>query len=192
MSLEVLMVCTGNIHRSPMAERLAIARSAVPSDVVNFSSCGTHAHEGLTMDSASAMALRQLGGDPSGHQSRRLTGPMLETASLVLTATSEQRGHSVRKRPAAMRKTFTLKEFVRLGAGIEPALGPDDVGRLIQQITAQRGLPSAGGPARDEIADPHGAPPSEALRCAVDVALAVDGVLKLLGIYREPQPPTRR
>jgi protein-tyrosine phosphatase len=184
MGFEVLMVCTGNIHRSPMAERLAAARSSVSTDQVKFTSAGTHAPEGLSMDAASAMACRQLGGDPDGHISRLLTGPMLEDATLVLTATIEQRDFAIRKRPSVLRKAFALKEFVRLGATVEAASGPGDVHRLIREIAAQRDPIRPGGMARDQIADPHGAPPSETLRCALETALAVDGALALLGVYR--------
>jgi len=187
--VEVLFVCTGNLHRSPMAERLARSRSAVPEHEARFVSRGTHAHDGLAMNAAAAMALRQLGGDPSGHGSALLTGPDLESATLVLTATSEQRDFVARKRPAARNKAFTMKEFVRLGAGVAPATGPDDVLRMIRAVAAHRGLTQPGGPGRDEIGDPHGAGPSETLRCAVEVALAVDGALGLLGV---PRPDVAR
>jgi protein-tyrosine phosphatase len=183
MTVEVLMVCTGNLHRSPLAERLAASRSRVAETEVHFSSCGTHAPEGLAMDAAAAMALRQLGGDPAGHIARLLTGPMVEQAALVLTATSEQRDLVARKRPAARVKCFTLKEFVRLGADVAPAAGPDDVGRLIREVAAQREPFGSAASGRDQIADPHGANLSETLRCALEIGVAVDGVLNLLGIH---------
>lgn len=107
---------------------------------------------------------------------------MLEEATLVLTATTEHRDFALRKRPSGMRKTFTLKEFVRLGHGIEPAIGPDDVERVIVEVAGQRGLVHPGGPKRDDIDDPFGKVDSDSMRAAVEVSLAVDGVLDLLGI----------
>ncbi|HEY2041494.1 MAG TPA: hypothetical protein VGH11_02370 [Jatrophihabitans sp.] len=184
MAIEVLYVCTGNTHRSPMAERLSAARCLAPAELIRFRSAGIGAHEQLSMDAAASMAARQLGADTSGHLSRLLTGPMLEDATLVLTATGEQRDFAIRKRPGTSAKTFTLKEFVRLGADTAPAAGPDDVGRLIADVAQRRGLHQPGGPHRDDIGDPHGAGPSETLRCAVEVALAVDGVLTMLGVRR--------
>jgi protein-tyrosine phosphatase len=184
MGIEVLYVCTGNTHRSPMAERLSVARCVAPAELIRFRSAGTSAYEELSMDAAAAMAVRQLGAETSGHLSRLLTGPMLEDATLVLTATGEQRDFAIRKRPGIAAKTFTLKEFVRLGADSAPAAGPDDVGRVVAEAAQQRGLHRPGGPHRDDIGDPHGAGPSETLRCAVQVALAVDGVLTMLGVHR--------
>jgi protein-tyrosine phosphatase len=182
VSIGVLFVCTGNICRSPVAERLAAARSVAPAEYLWFSSAGTHAVEGLGIDLASALALRELGGDPDGHASARLTGAMLESAALILTATTEHRDFSLRKRPSGLRKAFTLKEFVRLGHDVTPANGPDDVARVIAEVAGQRGLVHPGGPVRDDIADPFGARSSDAMRAAVEASLAVDGLLRLLGV----------
>jgi protein-tyrosine phosphatase len=191
MGVEVLYVCTGNTHRSPMAERLSMARCVAPAELIRFCSAGTSAPEELSMDAAAAMAARQLGADTAGHLSRLLTGPMLERADLVLTATGEQRDFAIRKRPEVATKTFTLKEFVRLGADTAPATGPDDVSRVVEVIAQRRGLHRPGGSHRDDIGDPHGADPSETLRCAVQVALAVDATLKLLGVAAEPAESAR-
>jgi len=57
------------------------------------------------------------------------------------------------------------------------------VGRVTAELSQHRGLLGPGGPQRDDIGDPHGAGPSETLRCAVQVALAVDGALSLLGVH---------
>jgi protein-tyrosine phosphatase len=184
VSIDVLFICTGNICRSPLAERLAIARSRAPTDLVRFTSVGTHAFEGLSMDAASAMALRQLGGRADGHQARLLTGPVLEESDLILTATTEHRDFALRKRPASFRRVFTMKEFVRLGHGLTPATGPDDVLRVIAEVASQRGLVTPGGPLGDDIADPFGARQSEVRRCAEEISVAVDGTLELLGISR--------
>jgi protein-tyrosine phosphatase len=182
VSIDVLFVCTGNICRSPLAERLAIARSRVPADLVRFTSVGTHAFEGLSMDAASAMALRQLGGNAEGHRARLLTGPVLEASDLILTATTEQRDFSLRKRPAGFRRVFTMKEFVRLGQGITPATGLDDAPRVIAEVAGQRGLVTPGGPRSDDIADPFGARQSQVTQCAEEISVAVDATLELLGI----------
>lgn len=182
MAIEVLFVCTANICRSPVAERLAVARSRVPAEFVHFASAGTHARDGYAIDPPSAKALLDLGGDPTGHTSRLLSNDMLDAADVVLTATIEHRDFILRRRPSGMRKTFSIKEFVRLGHDIEPAVGPDDVARVIVQVAGQRGLVHPGGPKRDDIDDPFRKDESESMRAAIEISLAVDGVLDLLGV----------
>lgn len=192
MPIDVLFVCTANICRSPVAERLSQLRSRVPDSWVRFTSAGTHARPGLPIDPPSARALAELGGDAVDHASRLLDRRMLEEATLVLTATTEHRDFTLRKHPSGMRKTFTMKEFVRLGRGIEPAVGPDDVERVIVDVAGQRGLVRSGGPQRDDIVDPYGKDPSESMRAAVEVSLAVDGVLDLLGIRAQREEKGHR
>jgi protein-tyrosine phosphatase len=62
--LHILFVCTGNICRSPSAERLATAAGA------SASSAGTRAVIGHPMHPESARVLRDLGGDPDGFVAR--------------------------------------------------------------------------------------------------------------------------
>src|SRR3954468_20311151 len=71
-ALHVLFVCTGNICRSPTAERLALAYSA-GSNFENFtaSSAGTRAVTGHPIEPVAACVLEKLGGDASDFAARR-------------------------------------------------------------------------------------------------------------------------
>jgi protein-tyrosine phosphatase len=71
VSFTVLVICTGNICRSPLAERLLRARIATDADI-RVESAGTHGLTGRPIDRDSATALRELGVDPDGHEARRL------------------------------------------------------------------------------------------------------------------------
>ena len=88
MSVPVLLtVCTGNVCRSPLLERLLqqhLDRSLGPGAVA-VRSAGTAARVDSGMDERSARLLRDLGGDPEGFTSRRLTASMVREADLVLT-----------------------------------------------------------------------------------------------------------
>jgi protein-tyrosine phosphatase len=178
----VLFVCTGNICRSPIAERLARAHVAGPGSLLTeFSSAGTHAVVGYPMDPPSARALRELGGDPDGHRARQLTKKDL-TADLILTAKVEHRSQILRAAPEAMRRAFTLREFARLAAACAPPPRcgtADQLRARISQIGALRGQVATGV---DDIADPFGAPYDEVLRCGIGIDLAVQATLAALGL----------
>src|SRR3954465_9921582 len=100
----VLLVCSGNICRSPIAEQALRARA---DGAVLFSSAGTIARDGSPMTEEAALLSRRLGGDPSGHLSRRLTRAMIQEAGLVLTAAREHRARVVEAFPRASGYTFT-------------------------------------------------------------------------------------
>ncbi|MEU6490502.1 low molecular weight phosphatase family protein [Streptomyces sp. NPDC046994] len=112
----VLFVCTGNVHRSVLAERLLAARLPAGS-AVRSESAGTEARPRPGMERSTRAVLEKLGGDGSGFAARRLTAPLVAGAGLVLGLAREHREAAVRLAPSAMRRCFTLKEFVRLAAG---------------------------------------------------------------------------
>jgi protein-tyrosine phosphatase len=110
---DVLVVCEGNLCRSPLTERLLRLRLADLPDV-RVTSAGTRAVVGSAMDASAAAELVRLGGDPTGFVARQLTPGLVAAADLVLTATRAQRSHVVGLAPAALKRTFTLLELAAL------------------------------------------------------------------------------
>jgi protein-tyrosine phosphatase len=180
VSLTVLFVCTGNICRSPLAERLFIARSA-PEAAVLASSAGVHALEGYPMDEAGAQALRELGGDGQGHLAQYLTESLIAEADLILGAEEAHRDTVLRLAPATMRRTFTMLEFARLGADVSPATSVGQANAVIASVAGRRGLVDAVAPGADDLADPYRRPMDQVRGCALQIAYAVDATLRLLG-----------
>lgn len=113
--MHVLFVCTGNICRSPTAERLA-ALHAHQMNVADFtaSSAGTHAVIGHAIHPRAAAELMELGGDPSGFAARQLTPKIASGADLIVTMTRAHRDEVLELAPSKLRRTFTLFEVSRL------------------------------------------------------------------------------
>jgi protein-tyrosine phosphatase len=188
VAFSILTVCTGNVCRSPLAERLL--RMRLPADPpFEIASAGVAALAGRPMDEGSASALREWGGEPAGHAARALTGAMVEEADLVLTADTEQRIRVVRETPGAFRRVFTLREFARLGNGLPPEAPPSsglDLRVRVTQVAAQRGVVDPAAPGEDDIADPFRAPLDVARACAARIAAAVNDVAAVLGLTAAP------
>ena len=87
----VLVVCTGNVCRSPYVHRLLVAELGAG---VRVASAGTGALEGYPMDRRAAERLRRAGGDPEGFVARQVDEEILDGADLVLTATRAHRGQT--------------------------------------------------------------------------------------------------
>jgi protein-tyrosine phosphatase len=116
-ALHILFVCTGNICRSPTAERLAVeyARQLQLPDFT-ASSAGTHAVIGNPMHPQAARVLEELGGDPSDFVARQLTPKIAGAADLILTMTRAHRDAVLELAPHRLHRTFTLTEASHLAA----------------------------------------------------------------------------
>jgi len=154
-----MTVCTGNVARSPAAERLLTAL-AWPDVVV--SSAGTAAVVGAPIIPPMAGLLAADGAPTAGFQARQLTADLIKQADLVLAMTPEHRAAVVNLCPTAIKYTFTLLEFARIAGLTGPALG-----------WPQRGQPEAGG-APAAVADDAvtGPAPSQRLARLMTVAPA--------------------
>lgn len=94
---EILMVCTGNICRSPMAEGLL--RHLLPPEVkaqVNVRSAGTHGLHGHQAAPHAVTAMAHWGIDIRPHRARMLTYDVMRKADLILTMENAHL-HAVRR-----------------------------------------------------------------------------------------------
>jgi protein-tyrosine phosphatase len=166
-SFRVLHVCTGNICRSPMAERLTRAglEQRLGADAGRFivESAGTWGHSGSSMESFAAATLKSYGLDGSDFRARELVAEHVAGADLVLGATREHRAAAVVLHPRAASRTFTLREFARLVSAVEPAqlTAADPVERareLVRAAAGRRGLIPPDTPRDDDLADPYQGP----------------------------------
>jgi protein-tyrosine phosphatase len=148
--VRILTVCTGNICRSPVAERLLQAGldQAVPGGFV-VASAGTRALVGEPIQPASADIVRTFGGNPEGFAARQLTSRILRGVDLVLTMTSGHRGEVLQLDASLLKRTFTIREFARMldvlddrAAASQEEATHDGGDRLAANAAFWRGLPA--------------------------------------------------
>lgn len=159
MKPTILILCTGNICRSPTAALLLTHLLGAAADQFHIHTAGTGAVEGAPMDSTIGGLLHLKGVEATHSSSRKLSVGMVESADLVLTASTNQRAAVAKLRPAAVRKTMTLKQLARYAPFIlEAHEPPPAAGDRICWILA--GVPQARAHAirreSDSVADPTG------------------------------------
>ncbi len=91
---EVIVVCTGNTCRSPMAARLlehALKAEDAPINQIRVSSAGVSAFAGDPPADNAVRALKKVNLDLEDHRSRRLTAQMVENALAVIVMTDSHR-----------------------------------------------------------------------------------------------------
>jgi protein-tyrosine-phosphatase len=162
----VLIVCTGNICRSALAERLATAfldeALGEGARAVRVVSAGTRAVVGSAMHPGSALVLRGYGVEENGFRARQLLDGFIGEADLTLTMTRAHRRDVLARAPRALARTFTLREAADLLRLIDDAVElpgeglPDRARALVAERAAARSR-RQGGEA-DDVRDPIGEP----------------------------------
>ncbi len=158
-TFRVLVVCTGNICRSPAVERL-LAAGLGPGSGVEVRSAGTGALVGHPIHDPMLPLLAGAGAVVDGFAARQVTEPMLREAGVVIALTRAHRATLVDLAPAVVRRTFTLRELARLATDVGPdALPPgtpaERFAALVPLATARRGMVRAARPEDDDVVDPY-------------------------------------
>ncbi|MBM6401102.1 low molecular weight phosphatase family protein [Phycicoccus sonneratiae] len=173
----VLVVCTGNVCRSPYLERRL--RQDLAGTGIEVSSAGTRGLVGRDMDPTSRALLVRAGADAEGFAARELTSELVAGADLVITAAREHRAAAARLHPAALRRAMTLRDLADLLDGVTPRELADGyhgestwVRHVVDVAASRRGLV----PARQDgvdVTDPIGRGPEVFDRMAAEI----DGAL---------------
>lgn len=105
----VLVVCIGNICRSPMAE--ALLRQALPR--TSIASAGLGALVGRPADPIAVALMKERGLDISEHRARQVTAGVVRQAELILVMENEHKVELQRFHPAATGRVFLLGDAER-------------------------------------------------------------------------------
>lgn len=102
--MNILLVCTGNTCRSPMAE--GILKKLLPQH--NISSAGIYTADGLGASHYAIEVSKEIDVDISQHKSRQITEEIINDSDLILCMTHSH----TKKLEHVKEKTFTLGGFI--------------------------------------------------------------------------------
>lgn len=125
---DILIVCTGNLCRSPMATAFLRSRIAQDPDCqeVEVESAGIWAQDGLPASGPTIRVMREHGHDVTDHRSRQVTRQMVEEADLVLGATAHHVEALQQAFPAAADRVHLLATMAGESHGVEDPYGRSD------------------------------------------------------------------
>ena len=119
----VVVICHGNICRSPFAAELLVRR--VPG--LEVRSAGLEATEGKPAEPGARRTARGRGIDLEAHKAHRLGDPDVEWAELILGMQGRHRATVARRWPCAAARTRLLGDFLPAGPyAIEDPWGESD------------------------------------------------------------------
>jgi len=110
MTKRILIVCKGNICRSPMAE-IALRGKLEGNGAVRIESAGLAAMVGHPIDPSAARILAMRGLDGSAHVARQIDIAQIRDAHLVLAMERRQLVALQAMAPRTRSKTFLLGEW---------------------------------------------------------------------------------
>lgn len=175
----VLVVCTANRCRSPMAEALMRRKHQLLGVAADVVSAGSHPG-GAPASLGSVRAMARRGLDLTGHVSRKLAAKDVVAADLVLCMARRHCREVIVLHPPAWPYTFTLREFVRRaeaagrrqpGEALDEWLRVLSEGRVLASLIADDG--------NDDLPDPVGGPDSAYEAAAVLIEDLVDRAVRL-------------
>lgn len=186
--MHLLFVCTGNICRSPTAERLALAYAAGLPDpgALTASSAGTRAVYGSRIEPNAELVLRSLGGSGDGFVARQISPEIVADADIVLTMTQQHRTTVLNASPRHLARTFTLLEADTLAQAVPPGTmsETDDLRvrarELALGMVRQRAMRHASDHWADDVTDPIGGDPVLFTRIGDQIAEALTSWLDIL------------
>jgi len=156
--VNVLVLCTANLCRSPTAEVLLRRQLADHGVDAHVHSAG-RGPGGQASPAPALAAFSGIGIDLTQHRSRTLTRDMLADANLVIGMAREHVRDALALDPDVWPRAFTFKELVRRGEAAGARQPSEDLSAWVGRVGAGRSVTAMLGAAgSDDVADPIGGP----------------------------------
>jgi protein-tyrosine phosphatase len=184
----IVVLCTANVCRSPMAAALLTRRLSELGVAVRVRSAGMlRGGDPPHPEAISVMA--RYGIDIAAHRSRVAYAADLAHASLVLAMARDNLRYAVVTEPAAWPRAFTLRELVRRGEQIGPRRpGEPLAGWLSRAHEGRERAALLGDSAEDDVPDPSGRPFREYVDAARLLDRSVARLAEMGWAYAGPHP----
>jgi protein-tyrosine phosphatase len=177
---EILVLCAGNICRSPMAQAMLARELAVRGQQALVISAGISAGGSQPVPGEVAQVLAGYGLDVSAHRSSPMTAAGLARADLILALAREHLRHAVVAAPQTWPRAFTLRELARRGAQAGPREAGETLGDWLARAHAGRSrLALLGDGEPDDVADPVGGRLGDYQHAAAQISATVAQVADL-------------
>lgn len=108
MFSSILVLCIGNICRSPLAEAYLKVKAAEKGLTLDISSAGLHALVEHPADPQSVKIAERIGLDLSQHKARQVNSKMMKQADLVFVMTQNQLQEVHHRFPETRGKVFLV------------------------------------------------------------------------------------
>ncbi|PRX28374.1 protein-tyrosine phosphatase [Meinhardsimonia xiamenensis] len=123
----ILVVCVGNICRSPVGERLLQARLAARGRALEVASAGIGALVGHPADETAARVAAAHGVDLSGHRGRQFTAELGAAHDLILVMEPWHRREIASLAPALAGRTMLFDEWTGKSGIPDPYRKPEAI-----------------------------------------------------------------
>lgn len=184
----LLILCTANVCRSPMAQ--ALLSAALKGRQANASVVsGGFMAWGAPADKKAVWAMDRLGFDISNHESSNVRDRLDPMPDLVLVMERTHLRKLAELDRATINVSFTLKEFVHLTTLEGPRRAGEPLSHYVARLCVSRNVFILSSPTNNlDIADPIGARKSAFLRCAFEIQGLVGQVVESLYPVAESAP----
>ena len=152
----ILVVCTANICRSPVAEALLRDKlQAAGLGDWTVASAGTWATEGHPAAPFSIMLMGQKGQDIQAHRSQPVTDQLMQQADLLLCMETDHARTLQRAFPSSQHKIYTIRQMVQKRGSVRDPYGGSQrqYERMVAEVEEliERGLPRIQALARENF-----------------------------------------